>query len=375
MTQQIAFIDLAAQRQRLKDRLDEAVMKVLDEGHYINGPEVAVLEAELIKFGHAEYGQCCANGTDALVLPLMAWGVRPGDAVFVPSFTFASTAEVVPWLGATPIFVDIDPDTYTMDAEALSAAIEQVVQDGRLKPRAVIAVDLFGQPADYPTLSEISKRHGLKLIADSAQGFGCTLSGHHPLHWADVATISFYPAKPLGGYGDGGALLTNDKALHNVIRSLRDHGAGKVRYEYDRIGMNSRLDTLQAAILLVKLSVFQEEIDLRNRVADRYAAELTSEVKTPKVIEGGISTWAQYTIETDQREALRAHLAERGVPSAVYYPIPLHLQSPYADFPIGPKGMAATEAAAPKVVSLPMHPDMSQADQTQVIKAINSFNG
>ena len=316
----------------------------------------------------------CANGTDALVLPLIAWGIGPGDAVFCPSFSFAATAEVVPWLGATPVFVDVLPDTYNLDPASLEAAVAATAAEGRLRPRVVIAVDLFGQPADYPAISQVCARHGLKLIADSAQGFGCTLHGRHPLSWADAATTSFFPAKPLGAYGDGGAVLTNDADLHAVLASLRNHGAGADKYDNVRIGMNSRLDTLQAAILLEKLAAFPAEIEARNAAADRYAGLLEGAVRTPTVIEGGVSTWAQYTVEVaggaSARDGLMAALKAVGVPTAAYYPRPIHRSSAYTRYPVAPGGLPVTEAKAQVVVSLPMHADLDAATQARVADAV-----
>jgi dTDP-4-amino-4,6-dideoxygalactose transaminase len=373
MSDMIPFIDLKAQRARLKDKLDAAVMKVLDEGRYILGPEVTELEDKLAEFAGMGRALACANGTDAILLPLMAWEIKAGDAVFLPAFTFASTAEVVVLAGASPVFVDIDPDTYNMDPESLKAAIADVKATGELTPRAVIAVDLFGQPSDYPALSEIAQENGLKLIADSAQGFGCTLNGKSPLHWADALTISFYPAKPLGAYGDAGAVLVKDDETYDLIKSIRVHGEGSTRYEYARIGLNSRLDTMQAAILLVKLSVFAEEIVQRNAAADRYAAGIGQAVKTPKVIEGGVSTWAQYTVEVSDRDAFRAAMQEAGVPTAIYYPIPLHHHEPYADYPVVPGGLPVTDAAAQRVVSLPMHPDLTVEHTDRICAAIGAF--
>jgi dTDP-4-amino-4,6-dideoxygalactose transaminase len=318
----IPFIDLQAQRKRLGQPLEDAILKVVRSGAYIMGPEIAEFEAALAAFGEAPFALSCGSGTEALILPLMAWGIGPGDAVFCPSFTFAATAEVMPLVGASPVFVDIDPDTYNMDAESLQAAIEAVKREGRLEPKAIIAVDLFGQPADYPAIARVAKKHGLKLIADSAQGFGCTLGGKHPIHWADVATTSFFPAKPLGGYGDSGAVLSKDGRLHDLLISLRVHGQavksdieGK-SFEHDpkylnvRVGLNGRMDTLQAAILLQKLAIFADEIEARNRVADRYAAGLGDLVRTPRVIEGGVSVWAQYTIEVPHRDGLAAALRD-----------------------------------------------------------------
>ena len=371
----IAFIDLKAQRARLKPQIDAAVMRVLDHGQFVMGPEVAELERRLGAFGAAAHVLSCANGTDALALPLMAWGIGRGDAVFCPSFTFAATAEVVPWFDASPVFVDVRPDTYCMDADHLERAIEEVKTKGELTPKVVIAVDLFGQPADYPRIAEVARRHGLKLIADSAQGFGSTLNGLQPLHWADATTTSFFPAKPLGCYGDGGAVLTNDPELHAVLVSLRNHGAGTDKYDNVRIGMNSRLDTIQAAILLEKLAVFPEEIEARNRVAARYADALAGAVRTPAVIEGGVSTWAQYTVEADDRDGLAAALREQGIPTAMYYPRPLHVQTAYRDYPVAGNGLPVTMAAAEKVVSLPMHPDLDEATQDRIAAAVRAFAG
>jgi UDP-2-acetamido-2-deoxy-ribo-hexuluronate aminotransferase len=370
----LAFIDLMAQRRRLGARVDAAVSRVLDHGQFIMGPEVRAFETALGAFGQARHVLSCANGTDALVLPLIAWGVGPGDAVFCPSFSFAATAEVVPWLGATPVFVDVRPDTYGLDPASLEAAVADVQAQGRLRPRAVIAVDLFGQPADYPAVSEVARRHGLKLLADSAQGFGCTLHGRHPLSWSDAATTSFFPAKPLGAYGDGGAVLTDDAELHAVLVSLRNHGAGEDKYDNVRIGMNSRLDTIQAAILLEKLAAFPAEIEARDAAANRYAELLDGVVRTPTVIAGGTSTWAQYTVEVEggaaARDAVMARLKAEGVPTAAYYPRPIHRQSAYAQYPLAPGGLPATDRAAERVFSLPMHPDLDAATQSRIAEAV-----
>ena len=382
------FIDLAAQQRRIRDKIDAAVAAVLDSGAYVMGPQVREFEAKLAAFGQAKLALSCANGTDAIALPLMAWGVGKGDAVFCPSFTFAATPEVVPWVEATPVFVDILPDTFNIDPAKLEAAIAGVKAQGKLTPKVVIAVDLFGQPADYPAIKAICDREGLKLIADSAQGFGCTLNGKHPLHWADVATTSFFPAKPLGCYGDGGAVLTNDATLWDLMDSYRVHGKavgpdleGKTfdhdpKYLNTRIGMNSRLDTIQAAILIEKLAIFAEEIQLRQAVADRYAQGLKGAVlATPGVIDGGVSVWAQYVIEHENRDGLAAHLKAQGIPTAVYYPVPMHVQAPYAAFPRGAGGLPVTEAKAETVLALPMHPYLAEADQQKIIDAIVAFKG
>jgi UDP-2-acetamido-2-deoxy-ribo-hexuluronate aminotransferase len=383
----IPFIDLAAQQARLKPEIDAAIQRVLAHGQYVMGPEVGLLERQLAGFAGAAHAVSCANGTEAVALPLMAWEIGPGDAVFCPSFTFAATGEVIPWLGASPVFVDILPDTYNMDPDRLDAAILAVEAEGRLKPRAVIVVDLFGQPADYPALAAVAHRHGVKLIADSAQAFGATLNGRHPAHWADAMTTSFFPAKPLGAYGDGGAVLTDDDWLAERIDSLRVHGKATRSdveghtFDHDpkylnlRVGMNSRLDTLQAAILIEKLKVFSDEIEWRNAAADRYTVGLEgSRVRTPIVIPGGRSTWAQYTIEHPDRDGLMAHLKALDIPTAAYYPMPMHAQDVYARYP-APGGLPVSEAKADMVLSLPMHADLDPDTQDVVIDAVLGFNG
>jgi dTDP-4-amino-4,6-dideoxygalactose transaminase len=384
----IPFIDLAAQQARLKPRIDAAIAAVLAHGAYVMGPEVRELEGRLAAFCAAPLALTCANGTDALALPLMAWEIGAGDAVFCPSFTFTATAEVIPWTGASPVFVDVLAGTYNLDPDHLEAAINAVSAEGRLRPAAVIAVDLFGQPADYPRLAALCRRHGLRLIADCAQSFGCTLDGRHPIAWADVATTSFFPAKPLGCYGDGGAVLTRDPALWERMDSLRIHGKATAsdtgggdfghdpKYLNARIGMNSRLDTLQAAILLQKLSVFEDELDSRQMVAARYADGLAEVcLSVPGVIAGGRSTWAQYVIEHGNRDGLADHLRALGIPTAAYYPVPIHRQAPYAAFPRGPGGLPVSDAKADLVLALPMHPYLSPDVQDRIIEGVRGFNG
>jgi dTDP-4-amino-4,6-dideoxygalactose transaminase len=383
----IPFIDLAAQQARIRPALDAAIARVLAHGAYVMGPEVAAFEKALAAFSGAELALSCANGTDALALPLMAWEIGAGDAVFCPSFTFTATPEIVPWTNATPVFVDIRPDTYCIDPDHLEAAIKAVKVEGRLNPRAVIAVDLFGHPADYPAIADICRRHGLKLIADSAQGFGCTLGGRHPIHWADAVSTSFFPAKPLGCYGDGGAVLTDDPALWERMDSLRIHGKAvksdgaaadsphDPKYLNARVGMNSRLDTLQAAILLEKLAIFADEIAARQAVADRYAEGLEGAVLSTPRVHGGVSVWAQYVIEHADRDGLAAHLRTQGVPTAVYYPVPMHRQAPYAHFPQGPGGLPVSDAKAATVLALPMHPYLTPEVQDRIIAAVRGFNG
>jgi UDP-2-acetamido-2-deoxy-ribo-hexuluronate aminotransferase len=384
----IPFIDLQAQRLRLGGKIEAAVADAVVGGAWVMGPQVRQFEADLAAFGGAKHALGCANGTDALALPLMAWGVGRGDAVFVPSFTFAATAEIVPWFDAEPVFIDVDEKTYNMDPGHLEAAIEAVIKEGRLNPRVVIAVDLFGQPADYPAIKAICDKHDLKLISDSAQGFGCTINGEHPLKWADITTTSFFPAKPLGCYGDGGAVLTNDDDLAQLIDSIRVHGKAVERdlvgrtFEHEtkylnmRIGLNSRLDTIQAAVLIEKLKVFGQEIEWRNRIAARYNDLLRPHVAAvPDVPAGNVSNWAQYTIEHEDRDGLAAHLKEQGVPTAVYYPIPLHLQPAYDMYPRGPQGLPVTERLMGRVISLPMHSDLDEATQDRIIAAVASFKG
>ena len=365
------FIDIAAQQKRLKPAIDAALEAVLAHGQYVLGPEVGMFEEELAEFAGARHAVGCANGTDAILLPLMAWGVGPGDAVFCPSFTYCATAEVVALAGATPVFVDIERDTYNMDADSLAQAVADVRQRGELVPRAVIAVDLFGQSADYPAIAEVTRAHGLKLISDCAQGFGTTLNGRGPLHWADVQTTSFFPAKPLGAYGDGGAVLTNDAEMDRVLRSLRMHGAGETKYDNVRVGLNSRLDTMQAAVLRPKLAVFADEIEKRNAVAERYNKALEGIVeRVPHVPDGVVSTWAQYTVEVAEPDALQKTLGERGVPSARYYPVPIHRQTAYQSYLIGGNGLPSTEAAMERVISLPMHAYLEPGDQERVVEAV-----
>lgn len=383
----LPFIDLQAQRKRIESEINTAIQSVVDGGRYVLGPEVTELEKQLAQWSGAAHSVTCANGTDALSLALLAWDVKPGDAVFCPSFTFVATAQVIPWFGATPTFVDILPDTYNMNPDHLRQQIESVIADGTLNPKAVIAVDLFGQPANYPEIRAICDEFGLKLIADTAQGFGCTLNGKHPTDWADIATTSFFPAKPLGCYGDGGAIITRDTALAERIESLRVYGkvtpsdAATRDFHHDpkylsiRLGMNSRLDTIQAAILLEKLKIFGDEIEKRQIVANRYADSLGNHVmRLPSVIDGGVSVWAQYVIEHEDRDGLQKHLSENGVPTAVYYPVPIHEQDFCAAWKPAAGTLPVTEAASRHVIALPMHPYLEAADQQRIIDAVKSYS-
>lgn len=373
----IPFIDLKTQQARIGGKIDTAIKTVLEHGRYILGPEVTQLEGLLVDFenmgdsGGKAIG--CANGTDAIILPLMAMNIGPGDAVFCPSFTYTATAEAIAVIGATPVFVDVDRELYTLDAASLSAAIEDVNAKGDLTPRAVITVDLFGQPADYPAISKVTQAHGLSLISDCAQGFGCRLGGKSPLHWADAMTTSFFPAKPLGCYGDGGAVMVKTQALEDKIRSLAFHGRGSEPYDHDAIGINSRLDSIQAAILIEKLAIFDDEIKARNRAANYYTKHLKSNVlRVPRVIEGGLSTWAQYAIEVPNRDAFLAAVRAQDVPVAAYYPRPTHLQSAYTGYPVASSGLAATEDAMTTIAALPIHPYLDEATQDIIIKAVKA---
>lgn len=370
MTSSIPFIDLQAQRRRLGNALEEAINGAIEGGQWILGPQVAQLERDLALWAGVKHAITCANGTDALLLILRGWGVGAGEAVFVPAFTFAASGEAIVLAGATPVFVDVLPDTFNMDPASLAAAIALVKREGKLKPRAVMPVDLFGQPADYRALTQIATREGLKLLCDTAQGFGGQLDGQRAGSIGDAAATSFFPAKPLGCYGDGGACLTNDDTLKDILLSLRMHGQGADRYDHVRIGYNSRLDTIQAAILIEKLKVFDDEIESRNRVAKRYndAFAGSRHLAAPKVIEGAVSTWAQYTLQVENRAKLQADLSAGGIPTAIYYPIPISKQRPFADFPSVPTPVS--EKLSKQVLSLPIHPYLDAPTQDLIIAAV-----
>lgn len=369
MTDPIPLANLSAQRQRLGSRINEAIDRVLAHGRFILGPEVAELEQKLAAFAEAKHCVACANGTEALSLALMAWGVGPGDAVFVPAFTFVATAEAVAWLGATPIFVDVRADTFNIDVDGLEAAITDASEKG-LEPRAVIAVDLFGQPADYSLLNAVAERHGISVLADAAQSLGATLGNKRVGSLAPMTATSFFPVKPLGCYGDGGALFTDSDDLAALVKSLRSHGSGKEKYDNVRIGLNSRLDTLQAAILLTKLEIFPEEIEARQSVAERYDALLGDIVETPVVMDTATSVWAQYTIKIERRAHIVACLKEDSISTAVYYPLPLNRQPGYACFPSAPRGVPVSEKLANTVLSLPMHPYLDVEAQDRIVSCI-----
>jgi dTDP-4-amino-4,6-dideoxygalactose transaminase len=368
----IEFIDLGAQRRRLGRRVDEAILRVVDHGKYIMGPEVAIFERELAAFCGAKHVLSCANGTDALGLALMAKGIKPGQAVLVPSFTFAATAEVVAWFDAVPVFVDVLEHTFNMDPVSLEAGIATANRLG-LEPAGIIPVDLFGLPAGYDEILAIAAAHELWVICDAAQSFGASYKGRNVGILGDITTTSFFPAKPLGCYGDGGAVFTDDDDIAAVLKSLRVHGQGSDKYDNVRIGMNARLDTIQAAVLSQKLSIFADEIEARSQLAQRYGDLLGDIVHIPDIPEGDASVWAQYTVRLPNgrdRDAVAARLKEAGVPTAVYYAKPLHQQTAYRHYPIAGNGLPVSEKLAAEVLSLPMHPYLAEPTQRLIADAL-----
>jgi dTDP-4-amino-4,6-dideoxygalactose transaminase len=367
----IPFIDVAAQCRRLGGAIDAAVARVLGHCQFILGPEVRAFEAELAKFSGARHVVTCASGTDALQLALMASGIGTGDAVFCPSFTFCATAEVVALVGATPVFVDVEADSFNIDARKLNAALVTATRLG-LAPKAVIPVDLFGLPADHDAIAAVAKAANLFVLDDAAQAFGASYKGRKLGTFGHVTATSFFPAKPLGCYGDGGAVLTDDDEFARTIESLRVHGHGSNKYDNVRIGMASRLDTIQAAVLIEKLKIFPDEIAARDRIARRYAEGLADVVTVPKVPSGLMSVWAQYTIRVaaGRRDKLAAALKAEGIPTAIYYPIPLHRQQAYKHYPVGEGGVPVSDQLAAEVVSLPMHAYLDAPTQDRIIDAV-----
>jgi dTDP-4-amino-4,6-dideoxygalactose transaminase len=363
----VEFVDLGAQQRRLGGRIDAAIGRVLAHRRFIDGPEVAELEERLASYCGVGHALACSSGTDALVLALMALGVGPGDRVMVPSFTFAATAEVVALVGATPFFVDVDPETFNIDPGSVRHAFSQP-GDGPVV--GIIPVDLFGHPAPHGEIDEIAARHGAWVLTDAAQSFGASWHGRRSGSIGRLAASSFFPAKPLGCYGDGGAVFTDDPELADAIRSLRSHGAGSHRYEHVRIGMTGRLDTIQAAVLLEKLSIFDEELDARQAVADIYRSLLADVATVPTVRPGCRSAWAQYTCRFGDRDAVARHLSDAGIPTAVYYPTPLHRHPAYERYPVVDGGTPVAEALAHEVLSLPMHPYLMPEEQERVAAAV-----
>lgn len=349
------FIDLEAQYNHLKEKIDARIHKVLEHGQYIMGPEVFELEEKLAEYVGVEHCITCANGTDALTLAMMVLNVKKGDAVFCPTFTFFATAETISFSGATPVFVDSDKNTFNICPFDLEARIKEVISEGILTPKAIIAVDLFGLPANYPEIEKIAKKYDLKLIEDAAQGFGGSINGKKAGSFGDLATTSFFPAKPLGCYGDGGAVFTNNDEYAKLLRSFRIHGKGSDKYDNVRIGMNSRLDTIQAAILLEKIAEFPNELIARQKVADNYETELNSRFATPKIPEGYTSSWAQYTVCSEDREHAMQSYQEKGIPTMVYYRTCMHQQTAFAYLGYKPGDFPIAEKLAKNVFSLPMH--------------------
>lgn len=372
------FVDLAKQLETIRTAVEERIKTVLDHGNFILGPEIKELEKKLAAFAGVKHCISCSSGTDALLLPLMAYNVGPGHAIFTTPFTFIATAEVISLLGATPVFVDIDPNTFNMDPEKLRQAIQDIKNNKKpashfpdgLIPKGIIAVDLFGLPADYDTINAIAREHDLFVIEDAAQSFGGKYKEKMAGNLADVAATSFFPAKPLGCYGDGGAVLTNDDRLADVVESLRVHGKGQHKYDNIRIGINGRFDTMQAAILLAKLEIFEKEIEKRQEVATHYSEGLKNAVKVPHVPLGYKSAWAQYSIVSDRKKELMTRLQNAGIPTAVYYPRPLHLQTAFSSLGYREGSMAVSEKISDTIFSLPMHPYLSTQDQDRIIDCI-----
>lgn len=372
------FRDLKRQYFTLKEDIDKAILSTCERGDFISGTAVSQLEAQLASYTNMKHCITCANGTDALTLALMAWDVGVGDAIFVPNFTFFATAEAPALMGATPVFVDIDSETFNLNPEKLEYAVQEVVSEGKLRPRAVITVDLFGLPADYQKIKNICASHNLLILEDAAQGFGGAIGDRRACSFGDISTTSFFPAKPLGCYGDGGAIFTNDDKWADLIRSYAVHGKGSEKYDNVRIGMNSRLDTIQAAILQIKLKAFQEyELDAVNKAARLYDEGLAgTPLRLPVVPEGFYSSWAQYTVqapaETD-RDRLQQHLKQEGIPTAIYYPKPLHKQTAFDDWGLCFDGGTTSERLSKTVLSLPIDPYLQQEEIDEMVNVLNNF--
>ena len=366
----IPFVDLAEQQRRIRADLDRRIAKVLDHGGYILGPEVTELEGALAAIAGCRHAITVSSGTDALLMLLMAKGIGPGDGVFLPSFTFTATAEVVLQCGASPIFVEVDAQTFNMDPECLADAIAETERQGQLRAAAVMPVDLFGQPADYQAINKLAGAHGLFVLGDAAQSFGASYQNRAVGSVAEATATSFYPAKPLGCYGDGGAIFTDDDELAATCISLRAHGQGEGRYDIVRLGLNARMDTLQAAVLLSKLTIFEDEIQRRREVAEHYNKCLTGLVETPVQLPGTASIWAQYTIKLPHRDKIAAHLREQGIPTQIYYPLPMHLQPAYAPYGNGVGSLPVSEQLCHEVLARPMHPYLDEGTIERIRDAL-----
>jgi dTDP-4-amino-4,6-dideoxygalactose transaminase len=370
----VPFIDIGAQRRRLGKSIDEAVARVLAHCQFINGPEVTELEAQLAKFSGAKHVVSCASGTDALLMVLMAKNIGPGDAVICPSFTFCATGEAVALTGASPVFVDVDEATFNMDAASLKRGVTAAKKQG-LKPKAVIPVDLFGQSADHDSIAAVAEAEGLFVLDDAAQGFGASYKGRRLGTYGHATATSFFPAKPLGCFGDGGAIFTDDAELAATLRSIRVHGQGSDKYDNVRLGLTGRLDTMQAAILIEKLKIFDDEIAARNKVAERYARGLGNVVTVPHLAKDCSSVWAQYTIRLPagiDREVFAADLKAQGIPTAIYYVKSMHQQTAYRHYPVAEGGLPVSEKLSDDVISLPMHAYLDEPTQDRVIRAVRS---
>lgn len=368
----IAFFDMPTQQKVIgKENILKSLETILDHGGYAQGPETVALEERLAKYTGAKYCLTCSSGTDALIMALMAWGVKSGDAVFVPSFTFVATAEAVAFLGATPVFVDSDEKTFNMSPKDLEIAIEETKKNTDLNLKAVIPVDIFGQPADYDAIIAIAKKHGMKVLADAAQSFGSETNGKRTGSLADMTATSFYPTKPLGCYGDGGAVFCDTEEEYEILKSCRVHGMGGEKYDNVRLGLTGRMDSFQGAVLLHKMDVFNKEMEDRQIIAKRYKDGLT-DVTHQEIMENTKSAWAIYTILSENRDALQAHLKELNIPTASFYPRPVHTQTAYKHW--ATRSLPVCERLAEQVVSIPMHPYLEEDQQNYIIEGINSFN-
>lgn len=372
------FRDLKTQYKTYKEEIDTAIQQVVNSANFIGGNEVKELEEQLAKYVGVKHCITCANGTEAMTLVMMSWGIKEGDAVFLPDFTFFSTGEIVSFKGATPVFVDVDWETFNIDTNKLEAAIVKTIEEGKLAPKVIIPVDLFGLPANYPEIERIAKKYDLLVLEDGAQGFGGNINGKRACSFGDAATTSFFPAKPLGCYGDGGAIFTNDDNLAELLKSLKVHGKGDNKYDNVRIGVNSRLDTIQAAILKVKLKAFiDHEVEDVNRVYNLYNERLNGIVETPIIPDGFHSSFAQYTIKlknNEQRDSLQAKLKEHDIPSMIYYVKPMHKQDAFAHLDFNDQDFEITNRLCDTVLSLPMHPYLSEEDVDKVCHVIKEFN-
>lgn len=366
------FVDLAAQQKRIRAQIENNIKKVLNHGRYIMGPEIRELEEKLADYVGVEHAVGVASGTDALLMSLMAYEIGEGDAVLTTPFTFIATGEVIRLVGAAPVFVDIDPGTFNIDPAQIEIVLENILAEKKLKPRCIIPVDLFGQPADYDEINSIARKYNLFVIGDAAQSFGASYKGKKACSLTEIAATSFFPAKPLGAYGDGGMVFTRDARLYEKLLSIRVHGQGSDKYNNIRVGINGRLDSIQAAVLLAKVEIFDEEIELRQKVARKYDESLKDDVKIPFVKDHNISVWAQYSILHPQRDKIIERLKKKGIPSAIYYPKPLHLQDAFAYLDYKRGDFPMSEKIAEKILSIPMHPYLTPQDQDRVVEAIRA---